>query len=279
MTLPLRAPSPRLRWARCVLTATPSPAPTALTPVGIRPGFRSDLRGDARHRIGVPPLSARVFPAALALGLAACVEPGAEYDDFVARCEARQTSACTPPIVYDPEVCTRPEPSEVEGLSLFTVSLTLAKERPVLYRLETTAVVEGEGLRVTHAARPLDKVDGETPVGEGFTVDYLVAADGSFTATMPETITPAAANPITGGDVTTQLVLTGSMCSTRRPEAPEGGVDFLCGTLTADITRPVRLSTTGTFTNQRPRPGEPWPSAVLDCEGTTVAPPAAPGAQ
>ena len=212
--------------------------------------------------------------AALLAGLllAACVEPAARYDTFVSRCVERETSACTPPIVYDPEVCARPEPEEVAGVSLFTVSLAFAAEKPVLYRLDTTAEVVDDTLLVTHRATPLDKTDGETPAGEAFEVTYPVADDGTFTAALPETVTPAAANPITGGDVTTRLVLTGSMCSTRRPEAPEGGVDSLCGTLTADISRPVRLSTTGTFTNQRHHPGSPWTSPVLDCSGLSPRP-------
>jgi len=197
--------------------------------------------------------------------LSACVDPAARYDTFVSRCVARETSACTPPIVYDPEICTRPEPAEVEGVFLFTISLAFAVEKPVLYRLETTAELVDDALLVTQRATPLDKTDGETPVGDAFEVTFPVAEDGTFTAELPETVTPAAANPITGGDVTTRLVLTGSMCSTRRPEAPEGGVDALCGTLTADISRPVRLSTTGTFTSQRHHPGTPWPSPILDC--------------
>lgn len=220
---------------------------------------------------------ARVAASLFVLVTAAgCVDPEQTYDDFLDRFAHVDSGLLDGAGTLTPDGgCKLPPPDEVDGQFLFVVSIQVAPKTPILYLLDATHVVDGDGLQVTTVAHPLDKKDRHTIVGDAtnvVTAHYRIAADGNFSADLPSTITPDLAEPVTGQNVTSNLTLMGRSCSERTPEHPDSTIDFTCGTLKIHIDVPTVLDATGTFTTTRVTDPNKYPDPVIDCAKTAANP-------
>lgn len=174
-------------------------------------------------------LSVTAF-VALASG---CPDPAATYEDFGARYDEIHpptTSGGTGGNLP----CTLPAEGELDGKYMKGLSAKLSP--PKAFALDmtmTTTADPGGGLVVDVVLQPLSAMDQTTPVGDPFVLeDLLVAADGSFTWDLGTVTLIGAANPITGADIESTLILSGEMCGGER-------AGFICGDVSGIVTKPL----------------------------------------
>lgn len=112
----------------------------------------------------------------------------------------------------------------------------------------------------TNPARSGCDVRG-TPVGPVITVENVpVNPDGSFVADFGQQNVPGCANPISGSDITANLVLAGQIVN----------ADLYCGTVSGTVFRPLTAPLAGSsFAAIRVPEGDPLPAIVGECPAQT----------
>jgi hypothetical protein len=192
-----------------------------------------------------------------------CVDPGGDFDAFVARARPPQPDAGD--AGGDASVCTV-NPGDVEGQYLFAISVTLAPTKPILALTDVTTPASGGGTAFAFDAQPLSAADRRTPVGQKVSLGpFQVDQNGAYRAEIPNLQVTGAANPVTGGDITANAVLSGTLC---------GDVAFFCGTVSGNVTKPLPLDLEGsTFTFTRVDSPTNLPAQpAIDCKGTLADP-------
>ncbi|HEX7669587.1 MAG TPA: hypothetical protein VF395_08390 [Polyangiaceae bacterium] len=159
--------------------------------------------------------------------------------------------------------------SSVTGQYLLALSVTLAPTKPIVAMtgLSTPAfggLDGGTGLLLE--VQPLSATDRLTPVGPKLVLGpFPVSATGTFRADISGLEVPGTANPVTGGDIAANVVLTGNLCGDGRS---------FCGVVTGKVERPLVLDLVGsTFTLTRVEPlSDPPVRPPIDCAGTLSDP-------
>jgi hypothetical protein len=240
-------------------------------------------------------LSLRAASARAALALVAtsaavlaagCPDPQQTFDDFGERYEAldpQQGSSSSGPV----EGCQVPEPGgDVDGTYLFALSAgQIVPNKPLLFDATVTIVEGASGPELNLVLQPLgtpyradETVDPLAPVGSPIDLgSYPIAADGTFSAELPEITVGGQANSITPRDLTATVTLAGQICA-NPPGQGEGGVElgFFCGQLSGNVTEPIKLvleAAKNTFTFIKydgELPGEE--EIVYDCAKDVAAP-------
>lgn len=192
----------------------------------------------------------------------ACVDPGERFSAFEQRAHVSQPPDASP----DAGSGCAIEPDSVAGQYLLAISVTLAPGKPILALADVTTPALGEGTGLSLDAQPLSAADRQTPVGDRIGGGpFPVNADGSFQADLPGLAVTGAANPVTGGNILADLVLSGSLCNDAQ--------SFFCGTVTGRVTEPLPLDLAGsTFTLTRAEPSEEPLRPAIDCAGTLADP-------
>jgi hypothetical protein len=192
-----------------------------------------------------------------------CVDPGADFDAFISRARAPQSDAGD--AGGDASVCTL-NPGDVEGQYLFAISVTLAPTKPILALADVTTPASGGATGFAFDAQALSAADGRTPVGQKVSLGpFQVDQNGAYRAAIRDLRVVGAANPVTGGDIAADLVLSGSLC---------GDGSFFCGTVTGNVTKPLPLDLEGsTFTFTRIDSTTDLPDRpAIDCAGNLADP-------
>jgi hypothetical protein len=196
----------------------------------------------------------------------ACVDPGGDFAAFASRATVSKPGPGD--AGADAAKCTV-GPSSVTGQYLLALSVTLAPTKPIVVLTDLSTPVfdgPGGGTGVLFEAQPLSATDRLTPVGQKLVLGpFPVDASGTFRATLSGLEVAGAANPVTGGDIAANVVLTGSLC---------GDARSFCGTVTGNVERPLPLDLAGsTFTLTRVEPStDPPRRPAIDCAGTLSDP-------
>lgn len=206
----------------------------------------------------------------IAANMAACVDPDARYDAFV---EQKATLAETPRALPDAGLGTVPEPQQMVGKYLFSVSLAPYESEPTAYELDLEASKDGDSYSIRLRNRPLLFDDYQTPAGEWseWTVSEV---DDSGIFETPETVvnTPANANVLMLGTVA-NLVFTGNSSTAKYVGDDSSPVQFWCGHVTGKVSAAfITQQTQGTITAARIVEGDSYPRVTLNCEGELARP-------
>jgi hypothetical protein len=218
-------------------------------------------------------LTALIFPA-LCLSLTGCPDPEGEADrfheEFCAVPEnAEKCISGGATCAGDP--CDVPLPGVIDGEFLFTLSASLAPNRPVLFNAQLTTAAGPEGLEFDLVLQPLAAADRSTPVGDPI-IAGPASADptaGCFSFVFPELRVTGEANPISGTELVvpaeTPAVLIGQLCSPG---------DFICGDVEGNVSQPIPFDLSGsTFTFEKlAAPGVYPDLPTVDCDGTLADP-------
>jgi hypothetical protein len=192
----------------------------------------------------------------------ACVDPGGDFAAFESR-----TRPPTPKDAGGDAAECNVAPSSVAGEYLLALSVTLAPTKPIVVLTDLSTPPLDGGTGVLFAAQPLSAADRKTKVGPKLALGpFPVRENGTFRADMPGLSVPGAANPVTGGDISANVVLDGSLCGDGRS---------FCGTVTGNVVSPLPLDLAGsTFTLTRvDPPAEPPVRPPIDCAGDLSDPP------
>lgn len=169
---------------------------------------------------------------------AGCVDTEGKFNDFGRRLGTREGG-----IGGDASTCTV-TPNSVQGQYLLAISVVIAPTKPIvaLTDLTTPPVSGGTGLSLN--AQPLLAADRRTPVGAKIALGpFPIDANGGFVVNIPGLQVTGQANPVTGGDILADVVLTGNLCGDGR---------FFCGIVTGQVQSPLPLDLQGsTFTLTR----------------------------
>jgi hypothetical protein len=137
--------------------------------------------------------------------------------------------------------------------------------------MEVKAAKDGDDYTISLRQRPLSWMDRKTPVGDyGPFQTSTVKASGCFTTDSQDFDVPAAANPITMQDVTSQLVFAGNVADA----VIEGDqVQFFCGDVTGMVVAPLMLPIgASTFAAARITDPKHYPPVVINCAKTPAEP-------
>ena len=192
-----------------------------------------------------------------------CVDPGGEFNDFVKRLgPPKDAGAVTS---GDGAACSV-APGSVQGDYLFVLSVSASPSTPIVLKTSLTTPADDGGTGLSFNAQPLAASDRTTPVGDPLTLGpFPVDPNGNFTASLSGLHVAGAANPITSGDITADLTLSGNLC---------GDGSFFCGTASGDATAPIMLSLSGsTFTLTKLTSSGIPTQPKINCAGTLAAPP------
>jgi hypothetical protein len=207
---------------------------------------------------------ARLGLVALPLLLAGCPDPEAELEQFNERYALLHPPVDAGSCASQP--CQAPAVGEIDGDFLWSVSAELGRDQPVLWRASLTTAAGTTGLEFSYSAVPLSAADRSTEVGSA--VDYgpyaVDPATGCYAGAVA-LVAPGAANPINGLDLTADVTMEGKLCT---------AVDFLCGTMTGQLTAPVEYAlTSSTYTFEAvPTPGVYPAPPKINCAGDLARP-------
>lgn len=193
----------------------------------------------------------------------ACVDPGASFDAFVDRAAAVHRPE--PDASADAAAC-EVHAGDIDGQYLLAISVTLAPTKPIAVLADVTTPLFDGGIGISFDAQPLSAADRKTPVGSKLALGpFPIDSNGTFRADLPGLEVTGAANPVTGGDITANLVLTGSLCGDRR---------FFCGEVSGNVEKPLPLDLAGsTFTLTKVEAPGAFPARpAIDCVGTLADP-------
>lgn len=154
--------------------------------------------------------------------------------------------------------CTPLEQSDVAEGYLFTLSAIILPKKPFI--ADATVTMDEANNTISMSVQPLNADDRTTPEGAPILGGpFQIQEDGSFVADFGEITMDGKANPISGSDLQTTLVLTaepGGWCKEST---------FVCGAAQGQATKPLTLNLEGsTFTFQR-LDGSGYPDPILDC--------------
>jgi hypothetical protein len=204
----------------------------------------------------------------LASGATACADASGRFQAFEDRRVERSGAAGESPAGgggADAD-CQPPAPGVVEGPALLALETSTVPGAAILFfgDLETPAL--GGKTAVKFSYQALAVADRRTRVGEPLVVGpFVIEDDGSFDAPTEESTLPGSANALSPGlPITSQLTLHGTIC---------GASDFHCGTVTGNVTAPLKAETTGRFGITLVRSLDDLPPRPrFGCEADALAP-------
>jgi hypothetical protein len=208
-------------------------------------------------------LLASLIAGCLSVG---CVDPDGDYEEFQER--EKKTVLPSGTGCGDPGAeCTPAKVGDLDGQWLFALAATLAPAKPVLFFADITTKDSGGLVGWTFTLTPLD-AKTRVPLAPLPTLaETTIPADGNWSADLEPLTVPGAANPITlGSEIVADTALTGKVC---------GGRDFLCGDVTGEVTKPLKLSLDGsTWTMARLKTKDTLPEKIyVNCTCTEAGPP------
>lgn len=131
---------------------------------------------------------------------------------------------------------------DITGDHLLAVSIVISPDTPLQYVATIVQTPDGDGALLDVELQPLTLDVGSTtdprlPFGPPMMFDDVaVAADGTFSLSIPVLDVAGETNPITGSDAQAMnVVLDGTIMAD----------DFWCGTVAGDLTVPLRLDLAG----------------------------------
>ncbi|HET6584985.1 MAG TPA: hypothetical protein VFG69_16125 [Nannocystaceae bacterium] len=138
---------------------------------------------------------------------------------------------------------------DISGDHLLAVSIAISPETPLQYIATIVQTPDGDGALLDVELQRLTLNVGSTtdprdPFGPPIVIDDVaVAADGTFSLSIPVLDVPGETNPITGGDAAAaNVILDGTIMDD----------DFFCGTMDGDLTAPLMVDLVGsTFAGTR----------------------------
>jgi hypothetical protein len=145
----------------------------------------------------------------------------------------------------------------LSGTHLLTVSVKLNPQKAFALNANIEVTEGPSSLNGSMALQPLSAMDQQTPVCAPLSFENLpVSADGSFVWNLGQVSICGEANPISGSELVTTLILEGAFCS-----APH----FACGNVSGIVTAPLPdFDLTGsTFTLQK-YPSQ-IPAPLINC--------------
>ncbi len=150
---------------------------------------------------------------------------------------------------------------DLSGDHLFAVAAVIDPAHPLQFLATITQENVGGDAQLTISLQPLAldpqaTTTPRTPVGEPTVVQAGFGQDRHFGIELPQIRIPGAANPITGSDIVTSMVIEGDVMSG----------DLWCGIAFGTVTEPLMLDLQGsTFAGTRVAggqlPGDPIPAA------------------
>jgi hypothetical protein len=227
------------------------------------------------HRLG--------FWVIVSIFTAGCADPQGQFDDFTERKAAidadASTDAASLPDSRKPDLvnqngsdagqqCEIVTQSDMPQHYLFSLSTKIIKTKPILALTEFTISDLNGSPAISLHAQPLDATDKITPVGNPIVGGpFPIKPDGSFVADLGSVTVPGQANPISGSDIVSTLILNaqpGSVCSP---------ANLICGPVDGVVSQPIAgfsLSDGSNFTFQAISDMSNYPKPVLDCSGSTA---------
>jgi hypothetical protein len=181
------------------------------------------------------------LPVSLALG--GCLNPRDALDEFGKRYEELPDGEGGAGGSGGGAACALPAVGEADGTYLFSlVAPDLGGKKAFALTAEVTSKASDAGLVLDMTLQGLSRLDETSPVGDPnaampvgdpiVLTNLAVAADGSFSWDLGTITLVGAANPISGGDVETTLVLAGELCGAER-------LGFVCGSATGLVAKPI----------------------------------------
>lgn len=211
-------------------------------------------------------LSFRTGLALALLALAGCPDPGGDFDDFAKRTGTASADAGMAALgSCDLPEGELPEPEQLSGTFVFSVSTTVGRERPFVFLLDVDVSRNGARYEITIVAQPLAANDRKTPVGKPTDPQtFSVEAGGCFTSVPQLFALPAGANPILPVQATSELSFSGSVASAIRDAS--GSVTFWCGQVNGRSVTPLPMNIDGsTFAATRVANPAQLPPVVINC--------------
>ncbi len=204
--------------------------------------------------------------------LAGCPDPAGKYDEFVARVKKE------PVVIADAgsDGCPIPEgglpdPMQLSGTFLFSVSTTLGPLTPLVYLLEVEATRDADDVyTISMRDQPLSKLDRKTPVGEfGDPRVFVVSPAGCFKSDFVVFNIPAEVNPVLNSPTVAEIAFSGNVAEAVLQEDGDKLVTFWCGQVDGNVTMPLNLGIDGsTFTASRVLDPKNLPEVLIDCDMT-----------
>jgi hypothetical protein len=219
----------------------------------------------------MPPRARRVHALAIAaMWFAGCPDPGGDFDAFTRRVGTRTTDAGM--ISCETPEGELPEPDQLSGQFLLSVSTILGRETPFLYLLDVDVEREDDSYQITMSATPLSASDRKTPVGEASEPQtFTVEPNGCFVSPPQLFMVAGPANPILPVPATSELSFAGSVVSAVRDD--EGSVTFWCGQVNGRAVSPLPMPIDGsTFAASRIVDPDQLPDVLIDCDMTPARP-------
>jgi len=208
---------------------------------------------------------ALVLSSLAATALLGCPDPGGEFDAYTRRAGTRDAGAES---VSCEEVDGElPEPEQLSGQFLLSVSTTLGPDQPFLYLLDVSTERTGSSYEITMSAQPLSASDRKTPVGDASEPQtFTVEAGGCFESPPTVFTVPGPANPILPVQATSELSFAGSVANAVRQQDGDQLVTFWCGKVNGRSLTPLPMNVDGsTFAATRVEDPDNLPAVVINC--------------
>lgn len=199
--------------------------------------------------------------ATAALGLG-CSDAEGEFNDFVERSAKILPAEGGTDVATDSGDCAKVTQADVAVGYYFTLSAVIAPKKPFV--VLGTVTIDEAANTVSFSFQPLSKEDKTTPVGTPILGGpFPIEADGSFVGDFGNISMDGAANPISGSELATTLVLKGA------PGGWCGPSEFVCGDVEGIASKPLEgLDLKGsTFTMQKLETPGVYPEPVINCAG------------
>lgn len=178
----------------------------------------------------------------------------------------------------NPEAVAGITAEQLTGDYLFVVSTNVLPKAPVLFVSQIRAERVGDQLVLKLRQQALDKTDRVTPVSLwGPWQTGTIDAEGHFESDTLAARIPSEANSIVSLDADAEIVLHGVLSDAVDVASHEGPIDFLCGSVTGKIVRPIPIDdlTGSTFTATRIADiDDPstYPEVVINCDRDPARP-------
>lgn len=200
--------------------------------------------------------------AAVATCSVGCSDAQGEFDKFVERADKVGGAETGPGNDADTGECSKISQADVANGYLFTLSASISRNKPFL--ANATVTIDEGANTISFSVQPLDAGDKTTPVGAPIPGGpFPIEEDGSFVGDFGEVTMVGEANPISGSELATTLLLRG------QPGGWCAQSTFVCGEVEGIASKPIENLDlkTSTFTFQRLENPGVYPEAVINCDG------------
>lgn len=206
----------------------------------------------------------------LATGCEAENVPGSADSDDAGLTDAEDAS--------DPEAVGGITADQLTGDYYFVVSTHIAPKAPVVFLAQIRAERVDDHLVLSVRQQPLAKADRTTPVAwwGGWQMG-TIDAEGRFDSDTIAARIPAESNALTPFDTDAEIALHGMLSDAFDVATHTGPVEFMCGSVTGSILRPIPVDDLAgsTFTATRIADiADPstYPAVVINCRREPARP-------